>query len=401
MRAGIIITGLAVAAAAAAPTVLTVAERVTRRAAVRPRDGGRANGAGLPRTGIDAVISAVIARAKGGGTVAESFQEQGGERFASTQVTTARVSTVLRRRMTDDETDSDAERTARHLAAACRLSEGLGCEVTGCLEAVADDYRRHRRAVDLKRRSFAMPKATIRLLSALPVVTVMLGELMGARPVAFLLGTPQGILCLAAGGLWYAVGMAWTRRLLAGFDDAGGDGADGDDDASIALAMLRAALGTGAPIPRALDAVGEALGAGADEPSPPGGIPAGLRMAGRALSRGATWHEAWVMAESSCAGTVPARARAREPPRRDGGTEPARGTAIALIGECLAEAWRHGASPTGRLELAIDRHDRDALAAIEQAAARLSVRLLAPTGLCFLPSFILIGVVPAIVSFIM
>ena len=38
-------------------------------------------------------------------------------------------------------------------------------------------------------------------------------------------------------------------------------------------------------------------------------------------------------------------------------------------------------------------------ARIEQRASRLSVRLLLPMGLCLLPAFLLIAVVPTIMSF--
>ncbi|KFI96989.1 hypothetical protein [Bifidobacterium stellenboschense] len=375
-----------------------------------------------PRIGIDATIAAVIARVKGGGDAAEAFEEQGGVRFATPRVTAARAATVLRMRATTDESEADVATAARHLAAACRLSERTGCALSHCLEAVADDQRRARRAAELKRQTFAMPKATIRLLSALPAVTVALGELLGARPVAFLFGSPQGLLCLGLGGLWYMAGLAWTHRLLATFNDAGGGTGDGHGcnadgagarvrrrrtderrnvDLPITLAMLHATLRQGASIPGALIAVGEAL---AEEGSdgrmrrnaharacspvrqvPPAGfrkdrfardLPACLQAAGYALTRGATWHEAWVGA----------------------GTED---PSLASIRDCLGEAWTHGVSPTARLELAIERYRRDETAAIEQAAAGLSVRLLAPTGLCFLPAFVLIGVLPAIVSFAM
>ncbi|PLS28730.1 hypothetical protein [Bifidobacterium parmae] len=364
-----------------------------------------------PRIGIDATIAAVIARVKGGGDAAEAFEEQGGVRFATPRVTAARAANVLRMRAKADETEADVATAARHLAAACRLSEHTGCELSHCLEAVADDQRRARRAAELKRQTFAMPKATIRLLSALPAVTVALGELLGARPVAFLFEEPQGLLCLGLGGLWYAAGLVWTRRLLATFDGAGGGDAGGSRDADlpITLAMLHASLRQGASIPGALIAVGEALDgenrdgrirwdphAGVGSPirhvpsagfrrSPSTGfreerptqeLPAHLQSAGHALTRGATWHEAWGGADAGDA-------------------------ALESIRDCLGAAWAHGVSPTARLELAIERYGRDETAAIEQAAAGLSVRLLAPTGLCFLPAFVLIGVLPAIVSFAM
>ena len=37
---------------------------------------------------------------------------------------------------------------------------------------------------------------------------------------------------------------------------------------------------------------------------------------------------------------------------------------------------------------------------IEQSAAKLSIRLLLPTGLCMLPAFVAIGVIPAVMSFL-
>ena len=57
--------------------------------------------------------------------------------------------------------------------------------------------------------------------------------------------------------------------------------------------------------------------------------------------------------------------------------------------------------PGVRLESAIEQLDRDERAAIERNAAKLSVKLLMPTGLCFLPAFVLVGVIPAIASFMM
>lgn len=71
---------------------------------------------------------------------------------------------------------------------------------------------------------------------------------------------------------------------------------------------------------------------------------------------------------------------------------------------CCNRLWnRHGrmAICSVRLESAIEQLDRDERAAIERNAAKLSVKLLMPTGLCFLPAFVLVGVIPAIASFMM
>ena len=406
----IAISAIALGTVAALMPALHVSLTIRRHA-----HDDRADAAAVPeRTGIDATIAALIAQVKSGSNVVEAFEEQGGMRFATPRVTAARAEAVLQARATADESDHDIAATARRLSAACRLSEKAGCSLSRCLEAAADDQRRARRTDELRRQTFAMPKATIRLLTALPGMTVLLGELLGARPVAFLLGSPQGLLCLIAGAVWYVVGLAWTRRLLGEFSACAPH-----SDLPITMAMLKAVLAQGASIPGALIAVGEAFTEGggtttartasaghsvsvrtgwqactgrigpagtAKRPTHGGRTaedpriaedarPARLRAAGFALTRGATWHEAWI----GGAGGMPAD------PIRD----------------CLGDAWMHGASPTGRLELAIERYERDKTATIEQAAAALSVRLLAPTGLCFLPAFMLIGVIPAIVSFAM
>lgn len=83
-------------------------------------------------------------------------------------------------------------------------------------EAVLTAYRQMRLMQNLRSQACAVPKATVGLLSALPAVTVALGELLGARPLAFLLGSPRGVVCLTLGGCCYAAGLAWMRALLKG-----------------------------------------------------------------------------------------------------------------------------------------------------------------------------------------
>ena len=58
-----------------------------------------------------------------------------------------------------------------------------------------------------------------------------------------------------------------------------------------------------------------------------------------------------------------------------------------------------GVSPLPQIHAAIEQMDGSERARIEQRASRLSVRLLLPMGLCLLPAFLLIAVVPTIMSF--
>lgn len=170
--------------------------------------------AGPARVGVAAVIAAARAHVRGGGTLVAAFEEQAGRRFATPCATASRLRDMLMRRKTDREDEAQVRRVAVELAASCALSETLGCEASRCLDAVAAAWRRARMIEDLRRQAYAMPQATVRLLTALPAVTVGFGEVLGARPVAFLLGSPRGLMCLAAGGVCYVAGLIWMRRLM-------------------------------------------------------------------------------------------------------------------------------------------------------------------------------------------
>lgn len=398
------------------------------------------NGDACTATGIASVIAAIIARTASGGNVRDAFREQYGMEFATSTITPARAAATLRRHATTDETEQDIVRIARQLTSACLLSERLGCGAAHCLQSVSDSYRRDCRARDLRREAFAAPKATIVLLSVLPLATVGLGEFMGARPLAFLFGSAKGAVCLFLGLAWYAIGLLWIRQLFARFATHGHD----DQPLPLLLEMIGAALSQGAPIPTALSAVGQTVG---------GRLATVLREAGAALLRQSTWHEAWVGAcatldeddnkdkngDGTTAGiggfgsldsldaigdiggtgsgaadsggnarahkTTTGKATARKTASKSatGKTATEAGSTIErnamLIADCLEDAWIHGSSPMERLRLAVEECESTERSAIEQAAARLSVQLLAPTGLCFLPSFILIGIIPAIASF--
>lgn len=402
------------------------------------------NGDTCTATGIASVIAAIIARTASGGNVRDAFREQYGMEFATSTITPARAAATLRRHATTDETEQDIVRIARQLASACLLSERLGCGAAHCLQSVSDSYRRDCRARDLRREAFAAPKATIVLLSVLPLATVGLGEFMGARPLAFLFGSARGAICLFLGLAWYAIGLLWIRQLFARFATHGHD----DQPLPLLLEMIGAALSQGAPIPTALSAVGQTVG---------GRLATVLREAGAALLRQSTWHEAWVgacatldeddnrdkngdgttagigglggfgslgaigdtrgtgsgtadsdinaQAHETAAGETATRTTTRKTASKSatGKTATEAGSTIErnaiLIADCLEDAWVHGSSPMERLRLAVEECESTERSAIEQAAARLSVQLLAPTGLCFLPSFILIGIIPAIASF--
>ena len=132
-------------------------------------------------------------------------------------------------------------------------------------------------------------------------------------------------------------------------------------DAALLLDVVDAALGAGAPIPRALQAVGALLG---------GASGAALVRAGGALVLGAPWSAAWAGA----------------PPMLDD------------LADGLEQAWSSGAAPGPALRARAAQVRSERRGRTRAAAATLGVHLVLPLGLCFLPAFVLLGLVPLVLS---
>lgn len=104
------------------------------------------------------------------------------------------------------------------VAAGWSLSQSSGCSLAAVLDAVETDLRsrqRHRREID---GLLAGPRATAALLAVLPVLGLVLGSSLGARPWHVLTSTGPGQLALVAGVTLDAVGVLWTARLVRGTD---------------------------------------------------------------------------------------------------------------------------------------------------------------------------------------
>ena len=136
------------------------------------------------------------------------------ERRSTPELTRLRITMVIRSRCPPKEQCGQVERLSGELHAACRLSLTLGCETGRCLQAVAESLKRQRLLDDLRANAFAMPKATVKLLMALPQLTVLLGEGMGAHPLTFLFSGVRGWACLGFACVCYGFGLVWIRALM-------------------------------------------------------------------------------------------------------------------------------------------------------------------------------------------
>ncbi|MCL2092087.1 MAG: type II secretion system F family protein [Micrococcales bacterium] len=155
--------------------------------------------------------------------------------------------------------------------------------------------------------------------------------------------------------------LPWTARRAAPVPSPAPDGPADPPDPVLLLALLDAAVGAGAPVPRALQAVGTAVG---------GPVGDALATVGGRLTLGAAWSEAVAAAP-------------------DGLRHPL---------DPLGAAWSTGAAPGPLLRQAAERLVRERRDLARVAAARLGVRLVLPLGLCLLPSFVLLGLVPVVLS---
>ncbi len=107
------------------------------------------------------------------------------------------------------------DRVLVSVAAAWALADDVGAPLADVLEQLAASVRHEADVAAEIEASLAAPRATARLLAALPVAGVGLGELIGAGPVHVLVGTSVGRLS-GLGGLALALGgHLWTRRLVA------------------------------------------------------------------------------------------------------------------------------------------------------------------------------------------
>lgn len=248
-------------------------------------------------------------------------------------------------------------RHAEAVVAATRLALDVGAPLGRVLEQVARTLVAEAESRAERDAALAGPRTTGRLLMWLPVAGGFLGWGLGADPVATATDGGIGTLAVGLGLVLLVAGRVWSDRLVAAARGADQPGVD----IQVVLELVAAAVRSGAGVPRALEATGAAVG---------GSDGAALTRAGHALVLGASWERAW-------AGTPP-------------GLDP--------MVRALRGAWLDGAAPGEALRAAGEevRHERRGTA--RTAAARLGVRLVLPLGTCYLPAFVLVGLVPVLLA---
>ena len=149
----------------------------------------------------------------------------------------------------------------------------------------------------------------------------------------------------------------------------------------VRLELMASMLDAGLPLPAAL----RELGAVEEHPR--------LSQVGERLGWGLEWEEAWKAPTPPCSGAPRSflRVGQRSAPEE---------TSVVELQEALHFAARTGAPAAQMLRAQSARirrrHHREA----EARAAALGVRLMLPLGLCSLPAFICLGVVPVLIGLV-
>ena len=225
----------------------------------------------------------------------------------------------------------------RVLAAAWQLAVTGGAPLGPALARMSDALASLDRLRERRSVILAGPKATVLTVAALPPLALLLGLLLGFDPVP-VLGSAVGVVLLTAGALLLVCGVGWARMLQRRVEQS--DHVAGIE-CELAWIVVRAGSDPG-DAPRLLADVVDQLGV------------------------------EWVPFDRFL----------------DGG--PLRRTISAA---------REAGVPLGALLLEEAEAERAAAhARLERAAEQLGVRVLIPLAVCVLPSFILVGVVPVVLS---
>ncbi len=222
VRAPLVVAGSATALAAlicAPPTIVaavtvTILTVVWRRRSRRRRRQGAAEGralaaamdvlAGELRIGahpvhafeaaaeessgaVRSVLSGIAARARLGGDVATGLRIAGSHSALRTQWD--------------------------RLAGCWQIAAEYGLPIAALVRAAQTDIVERQRFSERVDSSMAGARATAAILSALPVLGMLLGELIGAAPLAFLTGGGIGGALLVAGTGLLCCGVAWAGRI--------------------------------------------------------------------------------------------------------------------------------------------------------------------------------------------
>lgn len=247
-----------------------------------------------------------------------------------------------------------AAQALRGMLIATQVATQVGAPLAEILNRVADGIAATLETAAKRHTAQVGPKATARLLGVLPLAALGMAQFIGVDVIdmAFRGGINTwvfvvGLALMVAGNLW---STAMIRKAT-GITTPG-------LNPTLAMDIIAACQQNGVSLTSTLQAVSVA----SEEPD--------LAVVARMLLLGADWDEAWAQAD-------------------------AKWVDLASV---LQPAWEEGASPVPLLVRGASRTRAAEIHRALDAAERLGVRLMIPLGVCLLPAFFALGIVPVVVS---
>jgi tight adherence protein B len=174
------------------------------------------------RAGVVDLCRAMAAELRAGRAAAEAFA-------AAAHGAPARLSDLLRSAVSighrgdvADLADAVAAvarnpdcRGLSRIVACWRVAAASGAALAPAIDRVADALQDE---IDVARdvaSTLAGPRATVQLLACLPLIGLLLGTAIGARPAEFLVRSGPGVGCLVAAIALDVAGVGWARRIAA------------------------------------------------------------------------------------------------------------------------------------------------------------------------------------------
>ncbi|HCT14749.1 type II secretion system F family protein [Corynebacterium nuruki] len=220
--------------------------------------------------------------------------------------------------------------------------------------------------------ALAGARLTETILLLLPVGALGLGQSMGLSPFGFLTGNPLGVLLLLVGVVLACAGVLWAESLTV----------------TVLGGVGRRAGPAGLAAARVLDTFAESLVAGLPVAD---AWAAATETGDRDRDRGGDGDGDRDLARVAALLSLGAGPAAWEPLRRD--------PAYGPVARQAAGQTRSGARLAGGVRAQAARLRREAADRSLAASERVLVVVAAPLTLCFLPAFILVGLVPLVVGF--
>lgn len=210
----------------------TGGERCVGNQSRRGADAGN-RGTGNHHTDSAQFLAFVIAQLESGENIRTILESAAGRVFALPEIQLSYVVAALGGTASTAECgrapheSAAAERGVENLHMSKRilmciqLSQVLGCSLAQTLRVLLRVYRHEQNIEGLRAKAFSTPRATVKLLTALPVITLLGGEFLGAHSFSFLFGSVPGAVCLFLGLLFFSAGLVWMSRLMHNFSARG------------------------------------------------------------------------------------------------------------------------------------------------------------------------------------